>query len=205
MLNSESILNIAPALVSAQKSMGAAKKAAENPYFHSSYADLGEVIRVCKDALNEAGITVLQPVCGDLVKTILIHVSGEWISSEGTRIICTKQNDPQAQGSAITYARRYDLQSMLTIPSEDDDGNGAVDRANMTDINSAIKIMTELKDWATEKKDQKRVAAVEAMIKDLEEAKKGKRTIAKADIEKWKERAKEILNTKPEVKLEETK
>ena len=37
---------------------------------------------------------------------------------------CAK-NDPQGMGSAITYARRYTLQSAAGLPSEDDDANAA--------------------------------------------------------------------------------
>lgn len=126
MQHSETITKISAALLISQKNTGAAKKDAVNPFFHSKYADLGAVMEACKDALNNAGITVLQPVCGDVVKTLLVHESGEWISSEGTPIVCGKQNDPQSQGSAITYARRYDLQSLLFIPAGDDDANAAM-------------------------------------------------------------------------------
>ena len=34
-----------------------------------------------------------------------------------------KYDDSQALGSAITYAKRYSLQAIYGIPSEDDDGN----------------------------------------------------------------------------------
>jgi CHASE2 domain-containing sensor protein len=59
-----------------------------------------------------------QGYCG--VETILMHSSGEWISN--TLLLACKKQDPQAMGSAITYARRYAYQSVLGIPSEDDDG-----------------------------------------------------------------------------------
>jgi hypothetical protein len=58
------------------------------------------------------------------VKTILLHESGEWIAGY-TEIICGKQNDAQSHGSGLTYARRYGLQSMTNLGSEDDDGNAA--------------------------------------------------------------------------------
>lgn len=127
MTTSPTITKIATALLQAQKEIGSAKKDATNPFFKSKYADLGAVMEACKEALNKAEITVLQPVLGDYVETVLLHASGEWISSQ-TQIICAKPNDPQAQGSAITYARRYGLQSMVFIPSEDDDGERAVSR-----------------------------------------------------------------------------
>lgn len=140
MKTSETIIEIARALLEAQKKIGAAKKGATNPFFHSTYASLGDVMEACKDILNENGITILQPVMNNAVETVLLHESGEWISSE-TPITpkltkTTKENgdvvetlsDPQATGSAISYARRYGLQSMVFIPAEDDDAERAVNR-----------------------------------------------------------------------------
>lgn len=128
MKHSESIIKIVPALLAAQRKMGGAKKGAVNPYFHSKYADLGAVMEACKDALNDNDITILQPVGTDefgvYVETVLLHISGEWISDK-MRISQKEENNPQAQGSAISYARRYSLQSMVFIPAEDDDANSA--------------------------------------------------------------------------------
>ena len=132
MNTSPSISKIMPALLIAQRQMGAAKKGSVNPFFKSHYADLGSVMEVCKDALNDAEIVALQPVVGDKVVTTLIHSSGEFISDEGTPIVCSKLNDPQSQGSAITYARRYGLQSLLFIPAEDDDAESAMNREEKT-------------------------------------------------------------------------
>jgi hypothetical protein len=39
-----------------------------------------------------------------------------------TEIVFAKQNDAQAQGSGITYARRYGLQSFVCVGADDDDG-----------------------------------------------------------------------------------
>lgn len=133
MKTSETIKTIAPALLKAQKLIGGATKGAANPFFKSKYADYGAVLEACKDHLNENGIMILQPHTanerGSFVETILIHESGEWVSSE-TQVICAKQNDPQALGSAITYARRYGLQSLLAMPAEDDDGESAMVRGS---------------------------------------------------------------------------
>lgn len=130
MTTSPTITKISPALILAQTAIGSAKKGSENPFFHSKYADLGAVMEACKQALNENGICVIQPVEGDKVFTRLLHSSGEWIEDGGTLIIFAKP-DPQAQGSAITYARRYGLQSLLFIPAEDDDGERATNHAQL--------------------------------------------------------------------------
>jgi hypothetical protein len=89
-------------------------------------------MEACKEALNNEGISVLQPVqsgpTDDFVETILLHESGEFITSE-MKLILTKQ-DMQAYGSAVSYARRYSLQSLVFIPAEDDDGEKSMSRTN---------------------------------------------------------------------------
>jgi hypothetical protein len=131
MKRSDSVTKIVPALLKAQKLMGGATKGAANPYFKSKYADYGAVLEACKDLLNDNGIAILQPHTfhdgKNFVETTLIHESGEYLTSE-TEVVCSKQNDPQALGSAITYARRYGLQSLLAMPAEDDDGEKAMGR-----------------------------------------------------------------------------
>jgi hypothetical protein len=125
--NSNGIARIAAALVKAQSEMGNATKESKNPFFKSSYANLNSVREATLPALNRNGIAVLQPVNGDVVTTILLHESGEQLTSN-TKIVCAKQNDPQAYGSAVSYARRYGLQSMVCIGAEDDDAETAVVR-----------------------------------------------------------------------------
>ena len=126
MYQSESITLIAKALVKAQISMSNAVKSATNPFFKSKYADINSVREACIPALNENGICAMQPTIEingkPFVKTLLIHESGEWIAGY-TEIICGKQNDAQSHGSGLSYARRYGLQSMVNLGSEDDDAN----------------------------------------------------------------------------------
>lgn len=121
--------NIATALLKAQSEMSNPKKGATNPFFKSKYADLNAIREAVIPTLNENGISVLQPIVHvegkNFVKTILLHESGEFLESI-TEIIYNKQNDAQAQGSGISYARRYALQSFVCVGADDDDGNKAV-------------------------------------------------------------------------------
>jgi hypothetical protein len=125
---SQSISAIAKALIKAQTEMSTPKKSSNNPFFKSKYADLNEIREACLPAFNENGISVWQPTITiegkPFVKTVLLHESGEWIAAF-TEIICNKVNDAQSHGSGVTYARRYGLQSMANLGSEDDDGNAA--------------------------------------------------------------------------------
>jgi hypothetical protein len=119
---------IAKAFLAAQAEMSNPKKGSANPYFKSRYADLNAVREAVIPVLNANGISVLQPMTTvdgkNYIKTVLLHESGETIESL-TEIVYAKTNDAQAQGSGITYARRYGLQSLVCVGADDDDGNGA--------------------------------------------------------------------------------
>lgn len=125
-LTSDSLAKIAPAIVKAQSKMGNALKDSNNPFFKSKYADLNAVREAVLPAFNENGISVLQPTVfhegKKFVQTILIHESGEFFSGL-TEILSAKELNAQEQGSGISYARRYGLQSLANVGAEDDDGN----------------------------------------------------------------------------------
>ena len=128
MQTSPTIAKIAKALLEAQKEMVNAVKDSKNPFFKSTYADLNSVREACMPALNKNNISAIQPTVSfegrNYINTILMHESGEYLSGL-TEIIYTKTNDAQAQGSGISYARRYGLQSMCNVGVADDDGNKA--------------------------------------------------------------------------------
>ena len=132
MERSESIKELATAMHKAQGEMSGAKKKSKNPFFKSDYADLEEVINCIKTPFFNNGISYMHfPIASDGfagAELIIMHNSGEWISNK-LLLKCAK-NDPQGMGSAITYAKRYTLQSAAGIPSEDDDGNGATPQMN---------------------------------------------------------------------------
>lgn len=120
---------LAQKLLSVQKKLGAVSKDQDNPYFKSKYADINKFIEVVKPILNEEGVVLLQPLSTTddgkpSIRTLLIDAeSGELL--EGNTPLVYKEDDPQKMGSAITYYRRYALQSMLFIEAQDDDANAA--------------------------------------------------------------------------------
>ena len=139
MNKSDSIKELATALNKAQSEMSGAKKKETNPFFKKKYADMNSVVDAVRIPFSENGLSYSQFPLFESgcvgVETILMHESGEWISSV-LMLPMTKQ-DPQAAGSAITYARRYSLQSIAGIPSEDDDGNHASKPAKKSNIDLA--------------------------------------------------------------------
>jgi hypothetical protein len=122
-----------------------AAKSASNPYFKSKYAGLDDVIEACRNVLNSHGIAVTQTVeytpevkfraseerearvvaeQVNLVTTLLYGEQSIW----STMPLEYKKADMQSLGSAITYARRYSLQGICCLATDepDDDANAAV-------------------------------------------------------------------------------
>lgn len=120
---------LAKALVKAQAAMSHAAKDSKNPHFKSAYSSLASVIDAVRPALSGNGLAFVQKLHtadgGVAVETVLIHESGQEMSC-GTLFIPASKQDAQGFGSALSYAKRYSLQSALGIASADDDGEAAV-------------------------------------------------------------------------------
>jgi hypothetical protein len=129
MNKSESIKNIAGALVKFQSSVSKVAKESNNPFFKSKYASLANILDTIQKPLSESGLAISQFPDENALTTIIVHSeSGEWMESSYVMPV-VKQNDPQAMGSAITYARRYALGSILNLNiDDDDDGEKAMGR-----------------------------------------------------------------------------
>ena len=116
--------NIAIALLEFHKTNPHAFEDKRNPHFKNQYASLESVIKTVRTA-SQFGLTFTQEMDfeGDVtfVRTVMMHSSGDTRVSR-TKIVSKDPNDPQKQGSAISYAKRYGLQSIFGLPSDDDDG-----------------------------------------------------------------------------------
>jgi hypothetical protein len=125
MNKSDSIGALAKALAAAQSKMGHALKEANNPAFKSKYADLSNVIEAIRIPLSSNDLSYVQlgeaSDSAAVVETVLMHASGEWISS--VVAVAVKDKGPHAFGSAMTYARRYGLSAIVGLTQADDDGN----------------------------------------------------------------------------------
>ena len=134
MNKSDSIKEIAKAMCAAQADMTGAKKTTVNGFFKSKYSDLVSVVEAVKVPFADNGLSYVQfPIeeNGRIgIETILMHVSGEFLSNSFT--VTLSKQDAQGAGSALTYCRRYSLQAIAGIPSEDDDGNNASKPAKPT-------------------------------------------------------------------------
>ncbi len=106
-----------------KKEVGKVSKNSKNPHFKNTYADLNALIDAVEPILLDKGLLMLQPIQNGNVTTVIIDCeSSESIESS---IALPALSDPQKLGSAITYFRRYTLQSLLSLQAEDDDANKA--------------------------------------------------------------------------------
>ena len=127
MNTSQTIGHLAAALAKAQGEITGALKDSSNPFFKSRYADLASCWDACRKQLSSNGLSVVQTTQptkrGLMLVTTLVHESGEWM--RGYLPILAKDDSAQAQGSGLTYARRYALAAIVGLAQVDDDGEAA--------------------------------------------------------------------------------
>ncbi len=122
---SDSRTNLVKALFAFQNEVDGIKKTSTNPYFKSKYANINTIWEEVQPLFEKHGFVVSHCPVGDgYLMTHVDHVpSGEW--RRYMTKLPTKESGPQAEGSAITYYRRYTLVALFALMTEDDDGNAA--------------------------------------------------------------------------------
>jgi hypothetical protein len=114
-------------LAAVKAEVGRISKDSSNPFFKSKYFDVNSLLLHVEPIIQKHGLILLQPIQDNLVKSIIFDTNGFSIESG---IVLPELNDPQKLGSAITYYRRYTLQSLLALQAEDDDANLASNKVN---------------------------------------------------------------------------
>jgi len=122
-------MSIYKKLFEAKKEIGKISKDSTNPFFKSKYFDVNGLLEHVEPILQKHGLLLLQPIKDGLVTTVIIDPEDVNISVSSEMQLPNIQ-DPQKLGSAITYYRRYTLQSLLGLQAEDDDGNSATKHVN---------------------------------------------------------------------------
>lgn len=128
---------ISAAFVKAWAAIQAVAYDRANDHFKAKYATYDAIIGAVRPILAEHGLALMQtphsgydddgkPDPRAIINTTLVHTSGQTMELGTIAVPAKKANDPQAFGSAMTYAKRYALCAALCIPTgDDDDGNGA--------------------------------------------------------------------------------
>jgi hypothetical protein len=115
-------------LSKAKQQMKPIVKGSTNPFFKSKYFDINELLLQIEPILQENGLILVQPIEDNKVCSKIYHVkTGQYLESSMT---LPGLQDPQKMGSAVTYYRRYTLQSLAALQADDDDGNAASQSVN---------------------------------------------------------------------------
>ena len=129
MERSEQIGDLISSLAKAQGEFTPALKETRNDFFNSKYADLAANIAAVRPALSKHGIALVQFNESDLerqvaVVTTSLHHGDQYISiAAEAPAVGQKGFNVQSLGATWTYLRRYTLQAICGLASEDDDGN----------------------------------------------------------------------------------
>lgn len=130
--------------------VGKLTKDKTNPFYNSKYFDVNSLLEHIEPLLEKHKLLLLQPIIGNELVTQIIDIeSSELIISS---LELPKIDDPQKLGSSITYYRRYTLQSMFALQSEDDDGNLSITTKSNDNDKSWINVGDKAWDKAIEKK-----------------------------------------------------
>lgn len=130
MNKSQEIQELAAAFAKAQGELLPAHKNSVNPFHKSKYADLADVWEPARETLAKHGLSVTQLPSfvegrGWVLENVLMHCSGQWISSELP--LKPAKDDNQGFGATLTYMRRYGICPLvgIVVRDEDDDGETA--------------------------------------------------------------------------------
>ena len=124
---SEDIGELASALSKAQVELESVNKG-EKGYGYN-YASLTSTIEVAKPVLAKFGLAVIQLVGNQgknpSVTTILTHSSGQYVQTTAAMPLIEMKgvNEAQRAGAVYSYIRRYALQAILNMSSEDNDAS----------------------------------------------------------------------------------
>jgi hypothetical protein len=115
-------------LHNAKQSIKKVAKNAKNPHFKNNYADINALIEEVEPILLENRLLLLQPIEDGYVYTRIVDIDSAEICESCMKL--PEIQDPQKIGSAVTYYRRYTLQSLLSLQAVDDDANTASQAIN---------------------------------------------------------------------------
>ena len=208
MKTSDNIEHLSTALAAAQGALKNPPKNKVNPHFKSRYVDLSDGLDAIRECLSKNGLAFIQGTSISdsmiVLNTRITHKSGQWLESDYP---VGGLGRPQEMGSAMTYARRYALFSLVGVAGEDDDDGNAAQATEAAPVkgkaakqmepgltpDDSEKLMgvikgamdfcetaPQLSDWATENKD-KIAMLLPVHRKDLQDHYKSRRDALKGN------------------------
>lgn len=122
-------------------------KEVTNTFFKSKYADLAGILDAVEAEAANFGIIVVSKLRryeGAMeLYTKVTHKDSEEIEDSVFPVFGAK---PQEIGSSVTYARRYNIQCLLNLAAEDDDGNAANDSTGFKTARERTTVFKKIMD-----------------------------------------------------------
>ncbi len=222
MNKSEKIEELITALIKAKsqftplkKSKTATVKMKSGGYYSYNYADLADILAMITPPLADNGLVIIQPVTVTdgqiLIDTTLVHITGQWITTNLPlpNIATGNMNAIQQIGSVITYGRRYSVESLLGIASEEDtDGKGGEAAQGQTQAQKKAatdkerKTKTDPPSKKTEKKENPPPTQKTGAPKDPERQEIIDKIVAILKTDKFDD--KDRVGVKAEIKMAQT-
>ena len=187
------ITKLMPSLIKAKAKIGSILKYdSTNPFLKNEYVSLEGLLKKVNGPLLENGLMILQMPTGDKLITKLAHESGQFIQFEYT--LNPVKQDPQSIGSNITYAKRYSIESILSLSGGkeadmDDDGTEASKNTNSGGSGDSDGQSNSLSSIKSKVQEQKTKAALDQFFKTLPEKAQKNRAV----IDLFKSRKIELI------------
>lgn len=150
-------------LAKVKSKIGKISKDSTNPFFKSKFFDVNSLLEHVEPLLQEEKLLLIQPISEGNVYSIIYdtETTKEENAHVKSYLKLPELNDPQKVGSAITYYRRYTLQSLLGLQAEDDDGNNASGKTTPQQNNQDDKEWLNVGDKAWNKAVSKKLPITE--------------------------------------------
>ena len=120
------------ALIQFHKDVGVIKKDAKAQY--GKFADLCGVLSTVTPALLKNDLVLTQEFLEDSLVTTLRHTSGETISSTSKLIVVPGRNELHSWGASVTYSRRYQICSLLSVVADLDMDGAMLEESTKPDL-----------------------------------------------------------------------
>lgn len=117
-------------LLRVQQNMPSIFKTEVNNHFGNKYVSLDGVLDIVLPALHAEGLLLMQLPTSvgpePALRTVIYNVEDPEDYVDSTMLLVLEKDNPQGQGSGLTYAKRYAILSMLGLTADkDDDGEAA--------------------------------------------------------------------------------
>jgi len=178
-------------LLEAKKQFPPIKKDAWNPFYKSNYASLSNILDAIEPVLEKHGLYIRSVLRDNVLITQICELETGNVNLESCFNLPVL-NDIQKIGSAITYARRYNLVAMLNLNIENDDDGNSIKEIPKLSVKKITDLIQPIKPEPISKECQNYINYINnadtlAKLKDVGTALASEPTLTKNDKDHLRE------------------